>query len=80
MSTKIHQYMMCRKPLWLNWRSHARCKGQTTQVYLQRKLEGIACTPTLSERLQDAQAFVESFGARVSAEEIVGMIREDRER
>ncbi len=59
---------------------HARYKGQTTQVYLQRKLEGIACTPTLSERLQDAQAFVESFGARVSAEEIVGMIREDRER
>ena len=59
---------------------HARCKGQTTQVYLQRKLEGNACTPTLSERLQDAQAFVESFGARVSAEEIVGMLRDDRER
>ena len=47
---------------------------------LQRKLEGIACTPSPADRLRDAQAFVESSGARVSAEEIVGMLRDDRER
>lgn len=54
--------------------------GHSLQEYLLRELIRISSVPTLEDWLARTRAHAEASGATFTADEIVSMIREDRDR